>query len=395
MKKISALLFIVIFSGTLSAHYFRFHDAKGLTFKEETLLEQKIYYNKKYIKTTKIKSVLTANQIKKSGNRATYKGKIEYFTANSDGSYDKEAERKVSFSRDIYGNTRALSGKSYIPRKHFPRFSRRNLTKNQKWSAPVVETFNLRPLGIDTKIKIKTRAQYIYVRDQNIDGYKTAVIMYYYSFNDKKLSNKHCAVISGDIVGILFWDKESNMPYRYSESYNTTFKTPKGFSISCNGYTDKTVYLVTSKTKRKFKLRDDIDKSLGKGEQMRISKQGVVLNLGNILFDTGKSIIKLGSINKLVKIAEFLQQRKNIKIRIEGHTDNQGKRYYNMRLSRMRALSVYRFFTLQANISRYRVTFKGWGSTKPIASNAGKKIDVLKLFFTINKIYLLLSSRIQ
>ncbi len=57
-----------------------------------------------------------------------------------------------------------------------------------------------------------------------------------------------------------------------------------------------------------------------------------------------------------------------MKIEITRHTDNQGDVNYNIELSRNRAKSVYEYLTTQ-DISPARLAYKGYGESKPVASN--------------------------
>ena len=63
-----------------------------------------------------------------------------------------------------------------------------------------------------------------------------------------------------------------------------------------------------------------------------------------------------------------MSSNQNLKIEIGGHTDNQGNDEYNMNLSLERAKSVYNYL-ISKGISADRMSYKGYGETKPIASN--------------------------
>jgi len=87
-----------------------------------------------------------------------------------------------------------------------------------------------------------------------------------------------------------------------------------------------------------------------------------------INFETGKSIIKAESTPIIEQIVEMLKQNPNLNISIEGHTDNVGTAPSNQTLSESRAKSVMNELVTKG-ISTTRLTFKGWGQTKPIADN--------------------------
>nr|WKN35293.1 OmpA family protein [Tunicatimonas sp. TK19036] len=94
--------------------------------------------------------------------------------------------------------------------------------------------------------------------------------------------------------------------------------------------------------------------------------QETVLN--NIFFDTDKYEIKNKSKPELDKIANFLQENPDIAISINGHTDNVGASSYNEKLSTQRAKAIYDYL-IQSGIAAERLSFRGYGDQKPIASN--------------------------
>jgi OmpA-OmpF porin, OOP family len=90
---------------------------------------------------------------------------------------------------------------------------------------------------------------------------------------------------------------------------------------------------------------------------------------GNIVYETGKAIIKPESEPTLNALKEFMEQNKNFsRIRIEGHTDNVGKPAENMKLSQDRSLAVVKWLS-DHGIPRDRLLAVGFGDTKPIADN--------------------------
>lgn len=87
-----------------------------------------------------------------------------------------------------------------------------------------------------------------------------------------------------------------------------------------------------------------------------------------INFDTGKSNIKPESMAIIGQIAALLKAHPDLKISIEGHTDNVGTPQSNKTLSTQRAKSVMNA-TVQKGIAATRLTAVGWGQEKPLADN--------------------------
>ncbi len=99
------------------------------------------------------------------------------------------------------------------------------------------------------------------------------------------------------------------------------------------------------------------------------TERGLVITLGDVLFDFNKAELKPGSERNVQKIADFLQEYPDRKALIEGFTDSTGSDSYNLALSERRAESVRRFL-IDQGISANRIAARGYGKANPVASNA-------------------------
>ena len=97
-------------------------------------------------------------------------------------------------------------------------------------------------------------------------------------------------------------------------------------------------------------------------------EKGANIVLKNIFFETGKYELQNESKAELDKLVSLLQENPNLKIQIDGHTDNAGQEKSNLLLSANRAKSVV-VFLLNKAIAAQRLTYKGFGSSKPISDN--------------------------
>ena len=106
-------------------------------------------------------------------------------------------------------------------------------------------------------------------------------------------------------------------------------------------------------------------------------KVGETYKLKNINFETGKSKLITKSLTELDKLAEYLKNNKDIKIEIDGYTDNVGTEKFNLKLSENRAKAVKNYL-VKKDIDKERITYKGFGSSLPIATNytpEGRKLN--------------------
>ena len=102
--------------------------------------------------------------------------------------------------------------------------------------------------------------------------------------------------------------------------------------------------------------------------KLQKTERGLVLTLGDVLFDTAQATLKPGADAPLDRLATALRERPDRKVLIEGHTDNVGSDQNNLGLSERRAQSVQAGLT-QRGVNRNQITALGKGENFPIASN--------------------------
>lgn len=98
------------------------------------------------------------------------------------------------------------------------------------------------------------------------------------------------------------------------------------------------------------------------------TERGLVITLGDVLFDTNKAVLKSSGTRGLQKLAAFLKQYPQRKARIEGYTDSTGSAEYNQDLSSRRAEAV-RTSLMEMGVDTTRITTQGFGKGSPVASN--------------------------
>ena len=102
--------------------------------------------------------------------------------------------------------------------------------------------------------------------------------------------------------------------------------------------------------------------------QAKQTDRGMVLTLGDVLFDTGKSTLKPGAMKTVDDLAAFMQQHPERKVLIEGYTDSVGSEETNQELSQRRADAVRDALTRRA-VPFDHVQVHGLGERYPVASN--------------------------
>jgi outer membrane protein OmpA-like peptidoglycan-associated protein/Tfp pilus assembly protein PilF/Tol biopolymer transport system component len=98
-------------------------------------------------------------------------------------------------------------------------------------------------------------------------------------------------------------------------------------------------------------------------------EKGATIVLKNIFFETGKFELKNESKSELDKLVKLLNDNPNLKIQLDGHTDNVGQEKDNLLLSTNRAKAVVGYL-LSKSININRLAYKGFGSAKPVSYNS-------------------------
>lgn len=130
---------------------------------------------------------------------------------------------------------------------------------------------------------------------------------------------------------------------------------------------------------RYFSKKDTVNagKPVEVNVEVKAIKKGASYRINDITFETNSWDLNEQCMSILVEFASFLRENPSLKVSIHGHTDDVGKDDDNQKLSENRARAVKSFLeTLQ--IESQRLSYKGFGKTKPVASNSteeGRKLN--------------------
>jgi outer membrane protein OmpA-like peptidoglycan-associated protein len=118
----------------------------------------------------------------------------------------------------------------------------------------------------------------------------------------------------------------------------------------------------------KTELRAKLLRQLNDILQTRDTARGLVVNMSDVLFDSGKYTLKPVAREKLAKVAGMLMAYPGLTVEVDGYTDNVGGEELNQTLSEKRA-QVVRDYLLQQGVSASSLTSRGFGDANPVASN--------------------------
>jgi outer membrane protein OmpA-like peptidoglycan-associated protein len=131
---------------------------------------------------------------------------------------------------------------------------------------------------------------------------------------------------------------------------------------------DKARQATAQAEQEKTQLREQLRQQLNVILETRETARGLIVNMSDVLFDTGKYTLKPGAREKLAKISGIVLAHRGLKLQVEGHTDSVGGDEFNQRLSEQRAGAV-RDYLVQQGVPQDAITAQGFGKTRPVASN--------------------------
>jgi outer membrane protein OmpA-like peptidoglycan-associated protein len=118
----------------------------------------------------------------------------------------------------------------------------------------------------------------------------------------------------------------------------------------------------------KAQLRARMLQQLNQVLETKDSARGLIVNMPDVLFDTGKADLEPAARERLAKVAGILIAYPDIRVEIDGYTDSTGSLEFNQQLSQQRADSVRSYLSGQG-VDSSSITTQGFGPSQPIASN--------------------------
>ena len=170
---------------------------------------------------------------------------------------------------------------------------------------------------------------------------------------------------------------EANNAVTSAQIANEKILTAQANEEAATGTAQRQAILIQARERESQRSADQADASALRADSLeaqladlRLQKteRGLVLTLGDVLFDTGQATLKSGANETMDRLATALREKSGRKVTIEGHTDNVGSDASNQSLSERRAQAVQMALT-QRGVTRSQITALGKGENFPIATN--------------------------
>lgn len=124
--------------------------------------------------------------------------------------------------------------------------------------------------------------------------------------------------------------------------------------------------------REKEEMRARLLQQLNTVLETRDTQRGLIVNMSDVLFDSGQATLRPAAREKLAKISGIVLAYPGLKLQVEGHTDSVGSDAYNQKLSEKRANNV-RDYLIKQSVPEDVITAMGFGKADPVADNKTAK----------------------
>jgi len=335
------------------------------------------YVNKKLEKKYDERNIINLTCYSAESEKSRVKGDFTVFAKEKKAEVFKQLEKHLT-DFEIKKNGRYIVDKSlYMPNlRHMPTFPDKDLSTGEEWTAPAELIFT----NFSTPFTLTFNVKYKLMQLQKVEGRDIAVVDYTFimdkSFNVQSEPIDMPLRIFGKNTGRLLWDVKGKQPHMMDDEYHVVFlHRLEDSSIGSLEF----VMSISTRNKmyppvtpeEKINAVKEIEKELPKESGISVDqdKRGIVLRLGEILFDFDSYRLKGDAEQNLEKVSDLvLKKYSDREVRVEGHTDNTGNSVYNRKLSEQRAHSVAKYLKSRGLLDK--LSYRGLGEDKPIADNS-------------------------
>jgi outer membrane protein OmpA-like peptidoglycan-associated protein len=262
----------------------------------------------------------------------------------------------------------------------------------QNWSEPVNLGKEINTISDDWGYKVSLNGEKAYFSALNRSIGKGGYDIFYINLPSAARPDS-LIIVSGEIK-----DKRTGKPVRAEVRWEirqtgglqgsletideqSSFKLPLkrgneyGYYVTADGYLPYSASLTLPENYKKNEMDMVINLVSIPKKQGEVSK----LTASNIIFDYDSYEVKEASYTEITNIADLMNSIPDIKLRIEGHTDEEGTKEYNQRLSEKRAKAV-KDLLVKFGVADSRLSYLGFGEEKPITTNINKSRRVEFIF---------------
>ena len=382
MSKIKFILILTIFIFNISytqtiSHKFFWNLKVGERIESVKTADVEYYENGLLKKTYKERNIVDLTVIAiapKGGYRVS--GVFKIFRL-----YDKDSvfHLEEEYSSDFIIHT---NGKFEVPYnyfmpnvRHIPTFPDKEIPLTHSWNSEAMEIVKVNNAP---NLAMALSADYLFANIETNENNEPLAVIQYHIMTDKDLlqaglsGNGYPERIYGFNYGTFLWDMNKNIPVSQTERYQILFGYGKNLSYLSLQYKMNiisTYKIYNTLTEEENELnRKKLEDNLNNDVIVDTVPEGLVIRLGEILFDTDSYTLKENAKDTVDNIINAIKETyPDREIIVEGHTDNTGEANYNQALSEKRAKTVADY--ILPKLDHDKLSYRGFGDKEPIASN--------------------------
>jgi outer membrane protein OmpA-like peptidoglycan-associated protein len=278
------------------------------------------------------------------------------------------------FDQDRLGRM-TIGDQYYMPQvRNLPVFPGRDLNPGDTWTAEGVEVHDFRDnYRIDRPYRIPFTARYTFLGSREYKGktYPAFSVSYRVFAEPDPVPGRIFPLrILGASDQIVYWDTDHCQAAAYTEYFRTVFDLSDGQTWEYRGSAEAEV--LEAPVMNKEEIAREIADEIGSipDASVRVSDEGIVINLENIQFAPDSAALSPGEWLKLDKIAEILMKYPDRDILVGGHTALAGTAAMREQLSEERASAVADYLLSKKVRSPERIVVRGYGAERPLAGNS-------------------------
>lgn len=377
------------------AETFKYRYTAGDKYRILSTVNEDVYVNRSLSHRAEILNriavELSAADARGGTHRATFQTS-ERSQGVRGASFQWSREYSSLFIRDAWGRY-TIAPEYWMPVvRDVPVFPDKDLKVGDSWTAAGEEAHDFRDsFGIPDPYRIPINATYRFLGDRVPSVESPAVekgkalpafTVSYRIFDEPPRPAGGGTIWPARIMGAsdqtVYWDREAGRPVAYEERFRMVFELSNGLTVEYRGTASAVV--VEASPMDRGKLASDIAADINRmaipDAAVRVTDEGVAINLEDIQFQPDSAVLLPSERSKLDKIAEILRKYPDRDIQVGGHTALAGTEEGRAKLSQERAAAVAEYLIGAGARSPERVVVRGYGATKPLADNgteAGRK----------------------
>jgi outer membrane protein OmpA-like peptidoglycan-associated protein len=377
-----SLLCMILLSASwgFGQELFRFAYRTGQHFHIEGEVQEEIYLNDTLQDRVRIRNIGDLRVVGVAGERALHEGSFLYYQSRGASSeFVLENEYPTRFYREVYGRYE-IEDRYFMPVvRGVPTFPKNPLKVGDQWKSRAFEAHDFRKVfNMPVPVVFPASVSYQYLGNIMIDREKIAQISINYVINYTiryQQGTNMSSMLPYRVVGyfnqLYNWNLDRGLPHSYRENFDYIFILASGDVMEYTG-TSQALLTVTEEPPESDRILEDIRNRLKDTiplVEVSRTPQGILINIGEILFEFDSDELTESADRDLDNIVEVLKDFSTRDVRIIGHTDSTGPEDYNLSLSLRRARRTADELKSRDRSLADRITYIGMGESKPIASN--------------------------